>query len=75
MHPGRLFRGPLAALRDDEPPLREQFDHRWSQDHAWCLGADVDLGSSFLGGGEERVAEIVACPELAAFRVEPDQHT
>ncbi|GAA3194069.1 MULTISPECIES: hypothetical protein [Streptomyces] len=74
--PGRdklLFQGPLAALRDDEPPLRVQFDHWWPQDRAWCLGADVDLWSSYLGGSEECIAEIVACPELEAFRIGPDQ--
>ncbi|MGW1839715.1 hypothetical protein [Streptomyces sp. NPDC002067] len=83
MRPKIPFRGPLTAgvLRephpgdDGDPAVFEMPDHWWPEDRAWCLGADVDLESSYLGGSEERIAEVLAAPGLETFRVEAGRRT
>ncbi|WP_328535348.1 hypothetical protein [Streptomyces sp. NBC_00344] len=43
----------------------------WPQDRAWCLGGDVDLVSTYIGGSGELIDELLAAPELEAHRVAP----
>lgn len=72
--PGRdevLFSGTLA---DAVTPVSldafaELPDLWWPQDRAWCLGGDVDLVSTYVGGSEELIADLLAAPGLEAHRV------
>lgn len=41
----------------------------WPDDRAWCLGGDVDLMSTYVGGSRELVAELTAAPGLEVHRV------
>ena len=56
--PGRgylLFQGPLAAVSDfpwEYPQLW------WPEDRAWCVGSDMDLARTFVGGSAECIAAI-----------------
>ncbi|MGW8883820.1 hypothetical protein [Streptomyces sp. NPDC055749] len=43
----------------------------WPQDRAWCLGGDVDLVSTYIGGSRALIAELLAAPELEAYPVAP----
>ncbi|WP_257581983.1 hypothetical protein [Streptomyces sp. TLI_146] len=43
----------------------------WPQDRAWCLGGDVDLVSTYVGGSPALIAELLAAPELEAHPVAP----
>ncbi|WP_285440345.1 hypothetical protein [Streptomyces sp. Caat 7-52] len=44
----------------------------WPQDHAWCLGGDVDLVSTYVGGSPELIADLLAAPDLETHPVGPD---
>ncbi|WP_223837585.1 hypothetical protein [Streptomyces venezuelae] len=75
--PGReelLLSGPLADALS--PQLVDEFtelpDLWWPQDRTWCVGGDVDLVSTYVGGSAELVAELLATPGLEAHRVAPD---
>ncbi|MFC9244892.1 hypothetical protein ACFT7S_12905 [Streptomyces sp. NPDC057136] len=43
----------------------------WPQDRAWCLGGDVDLVSTYVGGSRALIAELLAAPELETYPVAP----
>lgn len=72
--PGRdevLLVGTLAEAVS--PMTLDEFaelpDLWWPQDRAWCLGGDVDLVSTYVGGSDALIAELLAVPELEAHRV------
>ncbi|MFJ2766326.1 hypothetical protein [Streptomyces sp. NPDC087300] len=74
--PGRdevLLAGPLtdvvSPLSLDE--FAELPDLWWPQDRAWCVGGDVDLVSTYVGGSPALIAELLASPDLEAHRVSP----
>lgn len=74
--PGRdelLLAGPLADAVS--PLLLDEFaelpDLWWPADRAWSLGGDVDLVSTYVGGSEALVAQILTTPGLEAHRVRP----
>ncbi|MER5309326.1 hypothetical protein ABT034_16230 [Streptomyces sp. NPDC002773] len=66
-----LLSGPLADAVS--PALLHEFDELpdlwWPQDRAWCVGGDVDLVSTYVGGSEELIADLLAAPGLEAHRV------
>ncbi|MFD5079872.1 hypothetical protein [Streptomyces sp. NPDC058371] len=74
--PGRdevLLSGPLedadSPMRDSHEVLRELPDLWWPQDRAWCVGGDVDLVSTYVGGSAECVADLLATPGLEAYEI------
>ncbi|WP_240468004.1 hypothetical protein [Streptomyces dangxiongensis] len=75
--PGRaevLLAGPLADVVS--PSSLDVFaclpDLWWPQDRAWCLGGDVDLVSTYVGGSPALIADLLAAPELEAHPVTAD---
>ncbi|MGK5551570.1 hypothetical protein ACSNOI_08135 [Actinomadura kijaniata] len=44
----------------------------WPDDRAWCCAVDTDLDSTYVGGTEALIAELLASPELEVLRVTPD---
>ncbi|MFG3496775.1 hypothetical protein [Streptomyces sp. NPDC047886] len=74
--PGRdevLLTGTLAEAVSpvDMDEFAELPDLWWPQDRAWCLGGDVDLVSTYIGGSAELIAELLDARELEAHRVAP----
>ncbi|MGW3561636.1 hypothetical protein ACWDNT_30720 [Streptomyces sp. NPDC000963] len=76
--PGRdevLLAGTLADAVS--PVSLDEFaelpDLWWPQDRAWCLGGDVDLVSTYIGGSRELVADLLAAPELEARPTAPGE--
>ncbi|MFC8763182.1 hypothetical protein ACFUAG_20990 [Streptomyces sp. NPDC057193] len=66
-----LLSGPLADAVS--PVGLDEFaelpDLWWPQDRAWCVGGDVDLVSTYVGGSEELVADLLTAPGLEVHRV------
>ncbi|MFF9396106.1 hypothetical protein [Streptomyces griseoluteus] len=62
--PGR--RAPVAWDEFAELP-----DMGWPRDRAWCVGGDVDLVSTCVGGSEALIGELLADGELETHRVAP----
>jgi len=68
-----LLAGTLAEAVS--PVSMEEFaelpDLWWPQDRAWCLGGDVDLVSTYIGGSHALIAGLLAAPELEVHLVAP----
>jgi hypothetical protein len=74
--PGReevLLSGSLedadSPMQDSDEVLMELPDLWWPQDRAWCVGGDVDLVSTYVGGSAECVADLLALPGLEGYEV------
>ncbi|MGW6530913.1 hypothetical protein [Streptomyces venezuelae] len=75
--PGReeiLLSGPLDDADSPAPGsvdgVPELPDLWWPEDRAWCVGGDVGLVSTYVGGSARCVAEILATPGLEAYEVD-----
>ncbi|WP_030192621.1 hypothetical protein [Streptomyces sp. NRRL S-87] len=66
-----LLAGTLADVTSPQSldPYAELPDLWWPGDRAWCVGGDTDLKSTYVGGPEALVADLLADPELEAHRV------
>ncbi|MCB5165373.1 hypothetical protein LG634_11085 [Streptomyces bambusae] len=66
-----LMAGALADADSPESldPFAELPDLWWPEDRAWCVGGDTDLKSTYVGGSEALIADLVADPALEAHRV------
>ncbi|MDT0494733.1 hypothetical protein ACPEIF_26200 [Streptomyces sp. NPDC012600] len=65
-----------GALEDAVSPVElDEFaelpDLWWPEDRAWCVGGDVDLVSTYVGGSPELIADLLAAPGLEAYPVGP----
>ncbi|HET6857791.1 MAG TPA: hypothetical protein VFH94_11970 [Streptomyces sp.] len=74
--PGRdeiLLAGPLNDADSptwDAPEAPPEIpDLWWPQDRAWCVGGDVDLVSTYVGGSAACIADLLASPHLEAHPV------
>lgn len=43
----------------------------WPRDRAWCVGSEIDLPFTYVGGSRELIDRLTADPRLEAQRVEP----
>ncbi|WP_206189929.1 hypothetical protein [Streptomyces griseoruber] len=75
--PGRdevLLSGSLADVLS--PVSVDEFaelpDPWWPEDRAWCVGGDVDLVSTCVGGSPELISGLLADPRLETLPVSPD---
>ncbi len=71
-----LFEGPLeAAIDADWSPGGSIFPQSpnlfWPQDHAWCVGSEIDLYATLVGGPQALADALIANPALEAWHVEP----
>ncbi|MER7049248.1 hypothetical protein [Streptomyces jumonjinensis] len=70
-----LLSGPLADVASpatgNDDIWAELPDLWWPQDRAWCVGGDVDLVGTYIGGCPELIAEVLAAPGLEAHPVFP----
>ncbi len=71
--PMRLLNAPLAAVGD----LHEYLCHApsvwWPQDRAWCIGTDVDLVTTYVGGASAAIDALLADNQLEVLQVGDDQ--
>jgi hypothetical protein len=82
-----LLSGPLSAMLEESfdegwyrtaPDLRQHHDYRspslwWPEDHAWCVGTDVDLNSSYIGASTECIDALLSNEHLEILPVTADQ--
>jgi hypothetical protein len=70
--PMRLLQGCLAALDElyvaDDPP-----NLWWPDDHAWCVGSEIDLMTTYVGGTRRCIEALLGDDRLEAFPVSVDQ--
>jgi hypothetical protein len=56
-----LYRGPLIALMEFPWEYPQIW---WPNDRAWCVGSDMDLARTFVGGSEGCIAALTSPPQL-----------
>jgi hypothetical protein len=68
-----LVRGAVVdAVRNLAPEPHEQSANLWwPADRAWCVVTDVDLRSTYVGGSEACVAELLRTPGVEAVPAAP----
>ena len=76
-----LFQGPLSKLsRWGRFPMpsqyREWFEPQspsliWPQEMTWCVATEVDFESTFVGGPQALISQLLEDPRLEAWPVEP----
>ena len=67
-----LFEGPIVAAtqtfhRDDQ--WYQSAALWWPEDRAWCVATEVDFESTYIGGTQDVVEELVADPSLEALEI------
>lgn len=69
-----LVRGTVAdAVRNLAPEPHEQSANLWwPADQAWCVVTDVDLRSTYVGGSDACIAELLRASGVEAAPVAPD---
>jgi hypothetical protein len=66
--PGRdyiLLRGPLAGIGEIHDELWPNVF--WPDDRAWCVATDIDLDSTYVGGSERLIRELLDDASLEAW--------
>jgi hypothetical protein len=58
-----------SPAHDTIEVLPELPDLWWPQDRAWCVGGDVDLVSTYIGGSAACIADLLATPGLEAHAI------
>jgi hypothetical protein len=65
-----LAHGPVAAAAQSLgtiPGLHLSSNLWWPDDHSWCVATDIDLDSTYVGGSQACIEEIMANSELEAM--------
>jgi hypothetical protein len=77
--PGRrmlLLTGPITAAGVSlaaEPWISRSANLWWPDDHAWCVGTDIDLMTTYVGASASCVQALQADPTLEVVPVSADQ--
>ncbi|NMM91751.1 hypothetical protein B2J88_46980 [Rhodococcus sp. SRB_17] len=79
-HPGRDYVVLSGSLREASTipdiigarPGRPSANLVWPQDHSWCVATEVDFDSTLVGCSCEAANAILACSDLEAFPINPD---
>ena len=73
-----LLHGPVeSALFLGDQVAPDWFDPQspnlfWPEDHAWCVGTDIELDSTLVAGSAALVDELLESDELEVWRVGPE---
>lgn len=65
-----VLEGPVAAadtILEDPPRGWRRPNVWWPRDHAWCVGTDTDLASTYVGGSTAAITALLADPDLEAL--------
>jgi len=65
-----LFLGPIdAGMSLSFGDFQHPPNLWWPEDHAWCVATEIDLSETYLAASEACVTQVLADPELEAYRV------
>jgi hypothetical protein len=71
--PMHLLQGPLAAIEDFYEFCRDPPSLWWPADARWCVGTDIDLVTTYVGGSTRAIEALLADEQLEAMPVSDDQ--
>lgn len=67
-----LFRGSLKNIEYSFSSTGHQSANLvWAKDRSWCLGTNIDLKSTYIGGSKSLVSDVVKSSGLEAYIVYP----
>jgi hypothetical protein len=69
----RLFAGPLEALEELYDGLEVSPNLWWPDDRTWCVGTDIDLMTTYVGGSRECIEALLGDERLEVLAVSVDQ--
>lgn len=74
--PGRgylLLRGSVETAPEPvlAAPRSQTANIWWPDDRAWCVSTEIDLRTTYVGGSEQCVADIVGLADVEAFEIDP----
>ena len=67
-----LLEGPLDAVMSFYPRWRQSPNIWWPEDRTWCVATEIDFMWTFVGGSEECIEKVLACPDLEALPISLD---
>jgi hypothetical protein len=70
--PMHLLQGPLAAIEDFYEFCNEPPSLWWPADARWCVGTDIDLMTTYVGGSRRAIEALLADEQLEALPVSDD---
>ena len=66
-----LLAGPVGAARESVNVHVEQSASLWwPDDHAWCVGTEIDFDTTYIGCNDACSREVLRLPSLEAFVVD-----
>jgi len=70
-----LLHGPVeaAAISPYSTPAFGSVNLWWPEDQAWCVGTDIDLMTTYVGGSGDCIQGLLADRSLEALAVSVDQ--
>jgi len=72
--PMLLLQGPVeAAASALDPPWNRSANLWWPDDQTWCVGSEIDLMTTYVGGTAACIEAILARDDLEALPVSVDQ--
>jgi hypothetical protein len=77
--PGRrmlLLSGPVGAVAVSlaaQPWISRSANLWWPEDHAWCVGTDIDLMTTYVGASAQCVGRLVAEAALETLPISAEQ--
>lgn len=71
--PGRdfyLFEGEIEEVVTEWNGIGGELPSMWwPSDRAWCVATEIDFDSTYVGGSERCISELITSPSLEAMRL------
>jgi hypothetical protein len=71
--PMHLLQGPLTAIEDFYEFCNDPPSLWWPADAHWCVGTDIDLVTTYVGGSRRAIEALLTDEQLEAMPVSDDQ--
>jgi hypothetical protein len=70
-----LLTGPVEAALSTLDIIDDQLPNLWwPADRAWCVGSEIDLSSTYVGGSARLIEQLSTDERLEVLPVEPTEH-
>jgi hypothetical protein len=68
-----VLEGPLDAVSEFYEGDRDPPSLWWPENRAWCVGTDIDLMTTYVGGSGDAISALLADEQVEVLRVPVDQ--
>lgn len=70
-----MFRGPIEALElcfFESGDVHQSTNLLWPEDRSWLIATDIDHDSTYVGGNDDLIDELLSCSALEIYSVDPE---